>query len=74
MEIKKFIIFLLVILFWNSVSFSKDLFEYLKSNQPPPLILGHTDFDKALNKEISDCCESDDVNGAWSEQIRSCPR
>ena len=54
MEIKKFIIFLLVILFWNSVSFSKDLFEYLKSNQPPPLILGHIDFDKALNKEISD--------------------
>lgn len=51
---KKFLVFLLLALFWNTSSFSKDLYEYLKSDQPPPLILGHTDFDKALNKEISD--------------------
>ena len=51
---KKFLTFLLIILFWNTSGFSKDLYEYLKSDQPPPLILGHTDFDKALNKEISD--------------------
>ena len=51
---KKFLIYILVILFWGSVSYSKDLFEYLKSDQPPPLIIGHTDFDKALKNYVSD--------------------
>ena len=51
---RKYLIYILVVLFWSSASYSKDLFEYLKSDQPPPLILGHTDFDKALNREISD--------------------
>tara|TARA_B100001057_G_C22721323_1_gene899822 strand:+ start:352 stop:948 length:597 start_codon:yes stop_codon:yes gene_type:complete len=50
---KKFLLLFLIILIWNKPSYSKDLFEYLKSNQPPPLILGHIDFNKALNKEIS---------------------
>ena len=54
MEMRKYLIYILVVLFWSSTSYSKDLFEYLKSNQPPPLILGHIDFDKALNREISD--------------------
>ena len=49
---KKFLVFLLLVLFWNTSSFSKDLYEYLKSDQPPPLILGHTDFDKALNNVL----------------------
>ena len=51
---KKTLIYLLINLFFIAPSHSKDLFEYLKSDQPPPLILGHIDFDKALNKEISD--------------------
>jgi len=51
---RKYLIYILVVLFWSSASYSKDLFEYLKSDQPPPLILGHIDFDKALNREISD--------------------
>ena len=51
---KKILIIIFISLFCNTISFSKDLFEYLKSDQPPPLILGHIDFDKALNSEISD--------------------
>ena len=51
---KKYLIYILFVLFWSSASYSRDLFEYLKSDQPPPLILGHIDFDKALNKEVSD--------------------
>ena len=51
---KKILTFLFINLIFISPSHSKDLFEYLKSVQPPQLILGHIDFDKTLNKEISD--------------------
>ena len=51
---RKYLIYILVVFCWCTASYSKDLFEYLKSDQPPPLIIGHTDFDKALNDHLSD--------------------
>ena len=51
---KKFLTTLIVILFFNSASFSKDLFEYISSDHPPKLIVGYEGFNESLNKEIND--------------------